>query len=133
MSEKEIIKILEKGCFYYAHDGSKNGHPGMIYWKNDDKNLYLAITTGTSEDKNSHFKKLMHATEKGVSKSFVNKRPFLGKRKDFDSEKQETMAFNIDDYEILISISKCDARESSSIRSKDRKLYKKVRKETILK
>ena len=74
----ETKKNLKTGCFYLTHDGSKTGHPGMIYWKNDEKNLYLAITTGTSEKNNPHFEELTKPTEKGVETSYVNKKPFLG-------------------------------------------------------
>ena len=40
MSKKKIVnKRLLKGKFYVVHDGSASGHPGMIYWKQDKKNI----------------------------------------------------------------------------------------------
>lgn len=37
------IKKIELGKFYTIHDGSKNGHPGLIVWKNDELNRYLVV------------------------------------------------------------------------------------------
>lgn len=62
MNDKEIIKQLKEGSFYMVFEGSKDGHPGMIYWKNDQANLYLAVTTGSTEFNNPHFEKLPDPT-----------------------------------------------------------------------
>ena len=51
--------ILVKGKFY-----SVNGHPGMIFWKNDKRNRYKAVVTGTSEGR--HKTRLKYPTEKKV-------------------------------------------------------------------
>ena len=123
MSESK--KDLKTGCFYLTHDGSKSGHPGMIYWKNDKKNLYLAITTGTSEKGDPHFLELTEPTEKGVSHSYVNKRPFLGKRRDFGSNEKKSMSFHVGDYEILIKVCKNSPRVSKRIKKSDINLVKK--------
>ena len=42
---KKIIysKQIEKGRFYHIHEGSPTGHPGMVFWKNDKRNLYLFL------------------------------------------------------------------------------------------
>ena len=119
MSEKEIIKILKTGCFYFVHDGSKTGHPGMVYWKNDQRNLYLAITTGSSEQNNPHFEKLVEPTASDVTVSFVNKRPFLGKRRDFGSKKLEKMSFFIGDFEILVKVTKREPRTGNRIKKSE--------------
>lgn len=98
ISKKVIYnKRLLKGCFY-----SVNGHPGYIYWKNDKKNRYMAIVTGTSEGR--HKTKLKHPTEKGVIKSFVNNRPVLGKRKHFGSKELKGMKFHKDDKPVINAI-----------------------------
>ena len=58
MSKKVIYtKQLKKGRFY-----SVNGHPGQIVSKNDKKNRYLAVVTGTSPGR--HKTKLKYPTEK---------------------------------------------------------------------
>ena len=45
MSKKKIYnKHLEKGKFYIV-----NKHPGLIVLKNDKKNIYIAVITGTSQ------------------------------------------------------------------------------------
>ena len=95
MSKKQIYnKHLEKGKFY-----SVNGHPGYIFWKNDKKNKYKALVTGTSEGR--HKTKLKHPTEKGVTKSYINNRPVLGRRKHFGSKNLKGMKFNKDDKDLL--------------------------------
>ena len=80
MSKKKIItKKVKKGKFYHFHEGSPSGHPGMVYWKNDNKNLYLAVTTDSSPGE--HRTKLAYPTSSNVSKSYVYNRPLLAKRK----------------------------------------------------
>ena len=61
-------KHLNKGRFY-----SVNRHPGLIVFKNDQKNIYIAVITGTSQKR--HQTKLKYPTEKGIKTSFVNNRP----------------------------------------------------------
>ena len=88
MSRKKIYnKHLEKGRFY-----SINKHPGLIVYKNDKKNIYIAVVTGTSQGR--HKTMLSHPTESNVRQSFVNNRPFLGKRKHFGSH--ELVGMKID-------------------------------------
>lgn len=80
MSKKKIYnKHLEKGKFY-----SINKHPGLIVFKRDKINVYIAIVTGTSRHR--HQTKLSHPTEPGVKESFVNNRPIQAKRKHFGSK-----------------------------------------------
>ena len=77
MSKKKIYsKHLEKGRFY-----SVNKHPGLIVKKNDNKNIYTAVVTGTTKRK--HQTQLAHPTERKVKASYVNNRPVQGKRKHF--------------------------------------------------
>ena len=91
MSKKKIYnKHLEKGKFYVV-----NKHPGLIVLKNDRKNIYIAIVTGTSRHR--HQTKLKHPTEPGVKESFVNNRPLQGKRKHFGSNELVGMRIHKDD------------------------------------
>ena len=88
MSKKIIYnKHLEKGKFYVV-----NKHPGLIVLKNDRKNIYIAIVTGTSRHR--HQTKLRRPTEPGVKESFVNNRPVQGKRKHFGSKELTGMKKN---------------------------------------
>ena len=99
MSKKKIFnKHLEKGRFYIV-----NKHPGLIVFKNDKKNVYIAVVTGTSRHR--HQTKLSHPTEKGVEESFVNNRPIQGKRKHFGSKELIGMRIHPDDR-IIIKIIK---------------------------
>ena len=36
-------KKIELGKFYFIHDGSKTGHPGLVIWKDDENNRYLVV------------------------------------------------------------------------------------------
>ena len=95
MSKKIIYrKHLEKGRFY-----SVLKHPGLIVFKNDRKNFYLAIVTGTSMKR--HQTKLSHPTEPHIKESFVNNRPIQGKRKHFGSKELIGMRIHPDDRIIV--------------------------------
>lgn len=97
MSKKKFYnKHLEMGKFYVV-----NKHPGLIVIKNDRKNIYIAIVTGTSHHR--HQTKLKHPTEIGVKESFVNNRLVQGKRKNFGSKELAGMRIHKDDR-ILIKI-----------------------------
>ena len=80
-----------------------NKHPGLIVFKNDRKNVYIAIVTGTSHHR--HQTKLRHTTEPSIKESFVNNRPIKGKRKHFGSNELVGMRIHKDDR-ILIKIIK---------------------------
>lgn len=124
---KSIKKKLRKGKFYLVHDGSKKGHPGMIFWKSDKKNLYLSLTTGTSYNKD--LISLRYPTDKNTKKSFVNRRPFLGKRKDYGNKEFYDMKFcKGDKKSILRLLSKKDPRYSRNITRKDRRLFLRFKK-----
>ena len=95
MSKKKIYnKHLEKGRFYSA-----NRHPALIVSKNDKKNIYLAVVTGTTKRK--HQTQLKHPTENKIRASFVNNRPVLGKRKHFGSKELVGMRIHPDDRKII--------------------------------
>lgn len=77
------IKNLSVGKFYLIHDGSKTGHPGLIVWKNDSLNVYIAAKIGTSPRKDNI--PLQQNITKNT-KNYLYKRLFIGKRKDFGSK-----------------------------------------------
>lgn len=104
MSKKIIVsKRLKKGRFYAVHDGSKKGHPGKLYWKSDQKNLYLFLKTGTTLSPDNIV--LQIPTEGGALQSYIYKRPLLAKRKDIGSELQN-MVFSKEDKPLLIKSAK---------------------------
>jgi len=82
-SQTQAIKNISVGKFYLIYDGSYPGHPGLIVWKDDKANLYLAIKFGTSSVKNNVLFK--YPIDEKITNSYVFKRFFLGKRKDFGS------------------------------------------------
>lgn len=133
MPKKTIFnKKLKKGRFYLVHEGSKTGHPGMIYWKNDNKNLYLALTTGTSYNK--MLIRLYYPTAKNIKISYVNKKLFLGKRKDFGGIEKVNLKFNKKDKKMILrEISKKEPRYSKNISRKDKNYFRRLRKKKCIK
>ena len=95
---KKTIKNIQKGKFYHIHEGSPTGHPGMVYWKNDKRNLYLAITTDSTAGE--HRTRLSTPTSSEVEHSFVYNRPTLAKRRDIGGQYRD-MKFTKNDKNIL--------------------------------
>ena len=95
MSKKKLYsKHLEKGKFY-----SVNKHPGLIVSKNDKKNTYTAVVTGTTKRK--HQTSLLHPTEERIKTSYVNNRPVQGRRKHFGSKELVGMKIHADDRAVI--------------------------------
>ena len=119
-----LSKIIEIGKFYLIHDGSKTGHPGLVIWKNDEYNLYLAIKIGTSSNENNFALKELISKEN--IRHYVYKRPFLGKRKDFGSKPFVDLSIT-DELSFYVKLS-FDIRpvESKSINRKDRYHFKRL-------
>ena len=100
MSRKKIFnKHLEKGKFYAV-----NKHPGLIVFKNDRKNIYIAVVTGTTKRK--HQTMLKYPTESKIKVSYVNNRPVQGKRKHFGSKELKGMRIHSEDRIIIRIISR---------------------------
>ena len=114
MVENSGIKNIEIGKFYIVHDGSKTGHPGYVFWKDDLANRYLVIRTDSDkpgavtkkEKGEKHITKLKHTTEEKVVNSYVHNRPMMCKRKDIGSKELIGMKFDKDDMELVEEISK---------------------------
>ena len=120
-SKKKVSKHIEKGRFYHMREGSKTGHPGKIYWKNDNKNLYLAITVGTSDG--SHRTKIT-PTNKTVKQSFIYNRPLLAKRRDI-GYRRDDVKISKEDKDIVKVVKRKQYRETPSIKAKDRRYMKR--------
>ena len=95
MSKRRIYnKHLVKGKFYAV-----NKHPGLIVFKNDKKNLYIAVVTGTTRAR--HQTQLKHPTENKVEKTYVKNRPVQGKRKHFGSKELIGMKIHSEDRIVI--------------------------------
>ncbi len=116
-------KIIQKGRFYHIHEGSPTGHPGMIYWKNDKKNLYLALTVDSSYG--SHRTKILPISNT-IKHSYVQNRPVLAKRKDIGGQRFD-LKFSKKNKKLLKRISEKPFRETMSIRRKDRRYIFKLK------
>ena len=124
MSKKRIVdKKLKKGKFYAVHEGSKHGHPGKLYWKNDQKNLYLFLKTGTTPSPENIV--LIVPTEDGVRRSYVYKRPLLAKRRDVGQELPRMM-FSKKDKKLLRKLSQNPFTETNSVGRTDRRFVKRL-------
>ena len=124
----EKIKQIDVGKFYFIHDGSKTGHPGFIIWKDDEKNLYLAIKFGTSPNENNILYK--RPIGEKAKHSFYYKRLLLGKRKDFDKRILKDMKLNKKEIKELIN--KFDFANpvfSKNLNRRDKKYYKWITKQ----
>ena len=122
--EKNTIKYIEIGKFYFLHDGSKSGHPGLVVWKDDAANRYLLVrfdsdsydTEFTKEQRGvKHITKLKHPTSDDVMNSYVHNRPMLCKRKDIGSELYG-LKVSEEDCEIIKIISQRNPELSRSIK-----------------
>ena len=123
-------KIIEVGKFYFIHDGSKSGHPGFVIWKDDERNLYLAIKFGTSP--NEHNFPFVHPVGENTDKSYVYKRAFLGKRKDYIKRSLPDMKISESESNVLLTkIDLLNPVFSTNINRKDRKYYRWIMKQTI--
>ena len=116
------FKSLQVGKFHFLHDGSQTGHPGIIVWKSDEKNLYLAIKVGTSPNKNNS--PFYRPLAGDVSQSYIYKRLFLGKRKDFDSRELPNMEMSDDEVNLILeSVDFDNPVFSSNLNRKDKRFY----------
>ena len=124
MAENENkTKVIEVGKFYFVHDGSKTGHPGLIVWKDDEANRYLAIRFDSDKEgdisKNQrgvkHITKLKHPTDNKVINSYVRNRPMLCKRKDIGFPMTD-LSINPEDKHIIDEISKRKPELAPSLR-----------------
>ena len=121
-----ISKKVEKDHFYLIHDGSRTGHPGLIFWKNDEANLYLAIKFGTTDNQNNI--QLKHPISKTISKSYVYKKPLLLKRKDIGKELLNDIRINIEDFKTVEQIKNIFPSLSKSVNRKSKRLFKYLSK-----
>lgn len=116
-------KVIEVGKFYFIHDGSKTGHPGLIVSANDAANRYLLIRFDSDKfgaiTKKSrgvkHITMLKHTTEPTIMNSYAHNRPMLCKRKDIGIELTR-MSLNEEDLPIIREISKQIPELSPSLR-----------------
>lgn len=117
-------KTIEVGKFYLVFEGSKNGHPGLIVWKNDDHNLYLAIKFGTSANKNN--RSINFSLREGDKENLVYNKLFLGKRKNIGKNELTEMKISEDKLkELLVNLDLLNPSNSPDINSKDRYQFRR--------
>lgn len=116
-------KNIEVGKFYFIHDKSHSGHPGLVVWKDDEKNRYLVVRfdsdkigAPTKESRGvRHLTKLKHPTDINVINSYARNRPFLCKRKDIGKHLDDLKIHN-DDAKLIETISHREPELSSSFK-----------------
>ena len=120
------IKNIEVGKFYFIHDGSKTGHPGLVVWKDDDANRYLVVRFDSDKPGDipkkdrgvKHITKLSHPTSVDVVNSYVRNRPMLCKRKDIGNIFPQNMNINPKDQTIIDNVSLKEPELAPSIKKK---------------
>ena len=123
------FKQIEVGKFYFVHDGSRTGHPALIVYKDDQKNLYLAIKFDSDKpgevSKKSkgirHITKLKHPISKDIVASYVKNRPILCKRKDIWAKELTDLSVNEEDKQLLALIARREPTKAPSLRKKEKK------------
>lgn len=115
------IKVLNVGTFHIIYDGSPHGHPGYIVWKDDEKNLYIAIKFGTSLNKNNFKLQKQIDSEK---ERYIYKRLFVGKRKDFGKQELTQFVITKEVKKLYQKIKSNNLMFSKNISSKDKKEFK---------
>jgi len=121
------VKSIEVGRFYFIHDQSLVGHPGLIIWKNDENNLYLAIKFGSSP--NVHNIKFTRPVGDRVKTTYVYKRPFLGKRRDFSKKELTDMIITTEEFSIVKGlVNLTNPVFSQSINRKSKRAFKRLYK-----
>ena len=125
-NNNQPIKLIEVGKFYLIHDGSKTGHPGLVVWKDDEKNRYLVIRTESDKEGNiskrelerQHLIDLKHPTDENVIKSYVRTKPMMCKRKDIGGKELVGMSIHPDDQPIIDMVSSRKPQYSRSFKKK---------------
>ena len=128
MVDKNSIKNIEIGKFYFIHDDSACGHPGYVVWKDDDTNRYLVIRTDSDKEGDvpkidrgvRHITKLEHIIGGDIVCSYVKNRPMLCKRKDLGVMLPD-LSFHPDDMKIVEEVSKREPQLSRSLRPRKKK------------
>ena len=123
LNPQKPTKIIEVGKFYLIHDGSPSGHPGYIIWKDDARNLYLAIKFGSSPSNEN--KKFSYPLSNEIANSYYYKRLFLGKRKNFGSLALTKLTILEKDLTALLeNFDFLNPKYSQDIHRKDKRYYK---------
>lgn len=118
-----LSKTIEVGKFYFIHDGSKTGHPGLVVWKNDETNRYLVVRFDSDKEGDipkkqrgvKHITELKHPTDDKVIKSYARNRPMLCKRKDVGFP-MDDLKLDSEDQHIIEEISKREPELAPSLR-----------------
>ena len=120
-------KNIEVGKFYLIFFFFLTGHPGFVFWKDDEKNRYLVIITESDKFGNKskretdkrHLTDLDYPTESKVAKSYIKKRPMLCKRKDIGKKELIGMQFHDSDFVKVLYVSKQKPVMSPSNKNKN--------------
>ena len=119
-------KNIEVGKFYFIHDGSKTGHPGLVVWKDDDANRYMVVRFDSDKEGDvpkkdrgvRHITCLSHPTDNNVIRSYVRNRPMICKRRDFGSITFPDMKIHPNDSHIIEYVSNQKPDFSPSFKKK---------------
>ena len=128
-SNPNPIKIIEVGKFYFAHDGSKTGHPCYVVSKDDEKNEYLVVKFDSDKPGDipkkdrgiRHITKLNVVISDSLATSYVKNRPLLCKRKDIWAHELSDLKIDESDLDTINQIAKRTPVYSTSFKKKNKK------------
>ncbi len=117
------IKNIEVEKFYFIHDGSETGHPGLVVWKDDEINRYLVVRFDRDKQGEipkklrgvKHITELKHSTDEKIINSYARNRPMLCKRKDIGFPMVD-LKIHPDDQQIIDYIAKRNPELAPSLR-----------------
>ncbi len=124
-SSTSQVKVIEVGEFYFIHDKSKSGHPGLVIKKDDLNNRYLVIRFDSDKPGETpkfkrgikHIILLNKAIDNKVKNSYARSRPMLCKRKDIGKHLAD-LSLNLCDADIINKISRRNPEKSPSLSNK---------------
>lgn len=127
-NQSPILKTIEVGKFYFIHDGSKSGHPGYIVWKDEERNLYIAIKFGTTKNDDNE---ILNERISQITPNYIYKRLYAGKRKDFGKDALFTFHISNEIVKRFKDIKKRNLKFSKNV-SKAQKHYLNKNKDHVL-
>jgi hypothetical protein len=122
-NSSQPIKVIEVGKFYFIHDGTTTGHPGLVLTANDEANRYLVARFDSDKFGEitkmqrgiRHITKLKYPTSNLVANSYVHNRPMLCKRKDIGKELLE-LSISPEDKQIISNVSLANPEYGPSLK-----------------
>lgn len=100
MSKKIIVNKKIKKGFFYLHNDKNGGHPALIIWKNDNKNIYVAILF-THVNGPNRIPLNKNINQNHEETTYVHTRPIICKRRELSKKRLDLFKVNKADKIII--------------------------------